>query len=161
MIRLGVDVPARTVDTPVVQWIDGVDDALAVGLTHRNPVLGVAAEMVRLGVAPGDLLAFSLYLHGTQKEIRHAPREAAFRLAKVLKWRYNHGGLRAGIGWALIDRYDTPWEWQKAGLVEEGWRFAAAGLSPNEALAMIETGSVDRDRLSFMAAMRGVALPVE
>lgn len=87
--------------------------------------------------------------------------------------------VRSGIGWALVaaslsrspvlpNRIRLPADdvevlvepWVQAGRGEDGWLFAAAGLSPAEAREQVAAEIVDTDALATLAALRGVALPV-
>lgn len=83
--------------------------------------------------------------------------------------------LRAMVGWLLAidpadraDRgLDEDWAalrgvqpWLDAGLGEDGWRYAAAGLSVAEALGAIKAGSMTDQDLAVMAALRGRRTPV-
>jgi hypothetical protein len=87
---------------------------------------------------------------------------------------------RSGIGWVLAARGDrslvtAQWvsetvpavevddlvmPWGEAGLFEDGWLYCAAGLSPAEASVQAAAGTVDRDALRVLAALRGVPVPV-
>lgn len=75
--------------------------------------------------------------------------------------------VTAAVRWLIVCEWleePAPIEiepWVQAGLGEDGWAYLAAGLTPTEALAVAQPGSLpDADRVRALAALRGfVPLP--
>ena len=183
LAQMGVPVPSVTASTSVALWCvqahvainsdgldiqGGTDDAFrALGPVRR---VRDAFLAVRLGVAPEDLFQVGQVMgavHGSAFAAR--PNAATTNLRIAVQARFSGFTLRAAVGWLLVEPSMHPDaefcvrdhvnEYARAGLGEQGWLYAAAGLSPGEAVAVRAAGSVRATDLRVMAGLRGVPLP--
>lgn len=125
-----------------------VEDLLAAGVTARDLYLYRSTSKWVTRTDPAQSMATELgYV---------AVRHAHLPLADATAWLIV-GDQVASATYALVD------QWAHQGPAEAlapGWRFAAAGVAPREAAAMLgPDGQVPVAELALMTSLRGVALP--
>jgi hypothetical protein len=93
-----------------------------------------------------------------------------------LRPRWPHLALRDACAWIVsplwVNPPDSVWgwrgfahvgiePWETAGLLDDGWRYARAGLGVNETLAALAAGTLTRESATVLAVLRGpLTVPV-
>lgn len=123
----------------------------------------VAAVRAGLGVADLFVMASAARLHmregwpnGTAMAVQHVASQVLpfLSLGAMVGWLAVEGSLTG-----TDDPFGQVFAWAKAGMGEDGWVYAGAGLTVAEALAARADGSMDRDTALVLAALRGAPLP--
>lgn len=155
-------VPLRTTDDQVGMWLGQID--AAVGQFATCPELCVSA-----GLAVDDLLRFDQVSPFGQEGPGSASRSLVTGVdapVRLMAEAFPDCPVRDAVGWTLVaeraGRYDPSVlarEWVDLARFD-GWVYAAAGFTPDEAAAAVADGTLDQDRVRVLAALRGVTLPV-
>ena len=135
-------------------------------LSPTAPVERIEVVPLRLLMALSVMVPHDADAHGQDWGGGRVPR---LRVRDAIGWLLVHqfsvrtlphgtaAGRAAGLG---PERGQLVQDWTAVGLGHDGWLYAAAGLSPDEAAAALADGSLDEGRAQAMAVLRGVALPV-
>lgn len=172
-----VPVPTITTSEPAPQWGFAAyratyqDSASQVGEDSPFAEVWDAVVAVRHGVAPDDLVRVGQMfrdVHDIKEAVR--PSVAARNLRTTTQARFRQHTLRSVVGWLLAEHvmfgegtlrdHDHIRDYVRAGLEEDGWLYAAAGLSAAEAVQVRATGSMDAPTVRLMVTLRGGHLPV-
>lgn len=170
--RYGVCCPVTTSEGAGA-WSTRVTDTLAASATEpmpwerdkrvvRDQDVRDAMIVVDAGVAVQDLYAVAVATGSNQ--------DAGFAADQVIglasAW-FSGRTVRDMVGWVLATSAEekdlssmvaTVDRWEQAGIAQ-GWRYAAVGLAVEEVVAGLRDGTLTQDRLSVMAALRGVQSP--
>ena len=159
----------RTTEQPMRVWATRVQFGDYVNEMYGFVHAGVAWDDL---VSLGALLAVSPTGNGSGRP--RTPEMVATRAMLAIDsglWTVDREmPTRSAIGWVLHcwhaglpdkvqEITDTVQAWHGHGMVEDGYRFAAAGFTPDEAARARQDGTVDANELRLMAALRGAVLP--
>ena len=137
-----------------------------VGVAAPDAGVTEAVAAVRAGLGVADL--FVMASAARLRVPEGWPNGTALGAQNVASQVLPFLSLGAMVGWLAVegsftagdDPFGQAFAWAKAGMAEDGWVYAGAGLTVAEALAVRADGSMGRDELVLLAALRGVPLPL-
>lgn len=168
--------PATLPTTPAVATLADFTAAPTIrDLDPDSPVLGSPRRFQRItaqavygaGVPARALAAFAQACCGTDQGDDDYAAMVLISYLHNLGAARGHLPLRDAINWCMVadqENWSTGYavdEFAALGAAEQGWRFLAAGIEPDEARTILADtgGTIPVETLATMTALRGTTLP--